>query len=1187
MAHITPNRDINKDGDCRGLCLLHLPFPAAAFIFIVFLIYSGFMSKAKMCSPCLPASPVRSALLIFIFMVMQAALLPALDPQKNIHHYLVDRWTTDSSNIPQNSVLSMAQTRDGYLWIGTYEGLARFDGLHFTVFNKSNTPEIQNNGMMVMAEGADGALWIGTPNGLLCRRGGTFRNFTVNDGLSSDFILALALDGQGALWVGTTQGLNRYEHGIFTSFSVKDGLEQDYISALCAGPDKTMWIGTSAGLFSCRSGIFSHYALPNGKSGNTVWSLCAGRGDVLWIGTAGGGLIRFSGGTFHAYSQRDGLSGNEIRVIYEDGNGILWIGTGSNGLNRFDGHVFSHLERQSGLSNDSVRALVEDKEGSLWIGTYGGGLNRLKDDRYIFYNRRSGLPVDLTRSIMQDREGAVWIGTVGGGLVRFVDGEFTVFNEKQGLRDLRIWSIAQGLDGAIWFGTYGGGLHRMQDGKVTAVYSTRNGLTNDIVRAVLAARDGTIWAGTNGGGIDILHPDGRIVNYSRRSGLSDDFIYAISQDREGTVWVGTYNGDLYRFRQGKFTVYQPRSGTSQNAIWAIYPDADGTLWLGTNSGGLIRFKDGKFRTISSRNGLYSDVAFQILEDDQGYLWMNCNRGVYRVSKKELNDFADGSIQRVESLSYSISEGVRGVESTGPAQPAGWKSRDGKLWFPTIKGVTVLDPDYHRRNERVPPVQIEKMFVDGLETDLTLLPVIGPGRKKLEFTYTALSFLVPEKNRFKTMLRGFDRDWSMETSQRRVSYTNLPPGRYMFRVVACNNDGKWNLEGAKLSFELKPFFFQTVWFWSLAGLCSLLLAILAFRWRFSNMQRRERELETQVNERTGELSRVNEELLKAKRVQDDVQRIAVHDLKNPLQTIMGSAEMICRQSAGLADAIRLGEKISQASKRMLALVNEMLEISRIETGEIKFELQTVDGGALVAHVAEGFANQMLNKGQTITLGIEPGCMVRGDPDWLIVIFENLIGNAVKFSPRGSSIAVKVSCLQKTVRVAVADQGPGLSAEDNKKLFGKFQRLSAKPTGGESSTGLGLSIAEQLVRRHGGRIWAESEAGTGQHVLRGNTPGLGYQLALQFHDAPAGLLDTRDADTLGGDQFQDHFLRRDGNVGVINQVVGQEDDVDAGVERQFQSRFAAVGLTDGLHLHVIGDDNAAKAHFFAQQAANGFF
>ncbi|MCU0236012.1 MAG: ATP-binding protein [Acidobacteria bacterium] len=1015
-----------------------------------------------------------AAAAFFLFLAASAAW--ALDPRKEIGHFIIESWSTENSNIAQNSVLSLLQSRDGYIWTGTYEGLCRFDGRNFTVFDKSNTPEIQNNGMLVMAEGGDGALWIGTPNGLLCRRGGKFRNFTAADGLASDFILSLCPDGDGGLWIGTTRGLSRYRDGAFSILQAPAGVELSYVSALSMDLGGSLWIGTSAGLFSYRDGGVTPQALPGGKAGNTVWSLRVARDGTLWIGTAGDALVSLRRGQVRSYSQEEGLSGNRVRVIYEDSRGTLWIGTDNGGLNRLEGDSFTHLQQRHGLSNDSVRALVEDHEGSLWVGTFGGGLNRLKDDRYIFYNTRNGLPVDMTRAILQDREGNFWIGTIGGGLARFGADGFRVFGSAEGLASLRVWSIAQGSDGAIWFGTYGGGLHRLQDGKVK-VWSTRNGLSNDIVRAVLAARDGSIWAGTNGGGIDVLRADGRIVNYSRRNGLGDDFIYAITQDRQGSVWVGTYNGELYRFRNEEITTFHPHGRASKNAIWVIRPEDDGALWIGTNSGGLVRFKNGEFRTIDTRNGLYNDVAFQILEDDHGYFWMNCNKGVFRASKKELNEFADGRITRIRSLSFGISEGVRGVESTGPAQPAGWKSRDGKLWFPTIKGVAVVDPDYRKRNERVPPVLIEKMAVEGEAVDADRPVVIGPGRRKIEFTYTALSYLVPEKNRFRTMLRGFDRDWSIETDQRQVSYTNLPPGSYTFRVIACNNDGEWNREGASLGFVLRPYFFQTTWFWALVALGALAMAVLAFRLRFRRLQRRGRELETVVRERTRELSRVNEELLQANRVQEELRRIAVHDLKNPLQAIMGTAELIQRQNRELPGAAMLAEKISLASKRMLGLINKMLEISRFERGDLKLELQLVDVGELIQLAAGGFAEQLQQKGQTLDLALEPRCRVSGDLEWLKEIFDNLISNAIKFSPLQAVIAVSSRCLENKVLVAVRDQGPGLTPEDKARLFGKFQRLSAKPTGGESSTGLGLSIVEQLVSRHGGRIWAEGEPGQG--------------------------------------------------------------------------------------------------------------
>ncbi len=1026
-------------------------------------------------------SPGRLALLIsLVSALFFLAACPALglDLKKPIGQYIIDQWTTDNSNIPQNSVLSLVNSRDSYMWIGTYEGLCRFDGLHFTVFNKSNTPEIKNNSMLVIREGPDGALWAGTPNGLLCLRSGKFRNYTEADGLPGDFIQSLCIDPQGTLWIGTTLGLGRYRDGVFSRIGDAGtaGGGSGYISALCSGRDGTLWVGTDGGLFAFRRDRFEPFPLPGGLVSNTIWSLCAGRDGTLWIGTAGDRLFALRQGVLRGYSHREGLSGARFRVIFEDVRGTLWVGTDNGGLNRLEGEAFASLSQQHGLSNDSVRALAEDHEGSLWVGTFGGGVNRLKDDRYIFYNTRSGLPVDMTRAVMQDRQGDFWIGTIGGGLVRFSKGKFQVFGSKEGLTSLRIWSIAQAGDGAIWFGSYGGGLHRLQNGKIR-VYSTREGMSNDIVRAILAARDGSIWAGTNGGGIDVLRPDGRIVNYSRRNGLGDNFIYAIAQDREGSIWVGTYNGELYRFRGDEITAFRPHAGTSQNAIWAIHPDADGSIWIGTNSGGLIRLKNGEFRTVDSRDGLYSDVAFQILEDNHGYFWMNCNQGVYRASKKELNDFADGRIQRVRSLAFGISEGVRGVESTGPAQPAGWKSRDGKLWFPTIKGVAVVDPDYRKRNEHVPRVLIERMTINGEPIALSSPLVIGPGRKKLEFTYTALSYLVPEKVRFKTWLRGFDRGWSTETGQRQVSYTNLPPGRYTFQVIACNNDGKWNEEGASLHFELRPFFYQTSWFWVLTVCGMLIIAFLAYRLRFRRLQRHERQLEFLVRERTKELSRVNEELVQANRVQDEMQRIAVHDLKNPLQIIMGAADLIKRQDRERQDGVMLAEKISLASKRMLGLINEMLEISRFEMGDIKLELQTIDIGELIVLTADGFANQMQGKEQKLELAIEPRCLVRGDLEWLKEIFDNLISNAVKFSPFKSVIAITVRCREKITQVAIRDQGPGLTADDMKKLFGKFQRLSARPTGGESSTGLGLAIAEQLVRKHQGRIWAESEPGQG--------------------------------------------------------------------------------------------------------------
>ena len=1000
----------------------------------------------------------------------------ALDPAKDLGQYIIDVWGTHNSGIPQNSVLCMTQTRDGYLWVGTFEGLCRFDGQNFTVFDTSNTPAIPNNSMQVMVEGPDGTLWVGTPNGLLSLREGRFRTYTAAEGLPGDFIQSLCFDARGRLWVGTTQGVAFLQDGAFSRVEPPAGMDYSYVSALCTDQEGTLWTGTGAGLFVWRQGAFARHPLPDGKAGNTIWALCAARDGTLWIGTAGERLLALQGSILRSYGPAEGLSGSRVRTLLQDRHGTLWVGTDNGGLNRLENGTFTSLQSQHGLSNESVRALAEDHEGSLWVGTGGGGLNRLKDDRYVFYSTRNGLPVDIVRSVMQDRAGDLWIGTVGGGLVRRRGTRFEVFAEGAGMRSNRIWSLAQSKDGAIWAGTYGGGLHRLKDGRVT-VWSTRNGLSNDIVRAILAAADGSLWVGTNGGGIDVLYPDGRIQNYSRRNGLQDDFIYALAQDPTGVVWAGTYNGDLCRFQDGRIEVLRPQGKASQNTIWTIRPDGDGALWLGTNGGGLVRYKAGAFRTVDTRRGLFNDRTFQILEDDQGYFWMNCNKGIFRVRKAELNDCADGRIPRVQSFSFGLSQGVRVVESTGPAQPAGWKGQDGRLWFPTIKGVAVVDPDYRKRNEQVPPVRIERMAVDGEAVDLAARPVLGPGRRRIEFTFTALSFLVPERNRFRTLLEGYDRGWSPESGQRQVAFTNLPPGRYVFRVQACNNDGLWNTQGARLEFELRPHVYETRTFLVLAITAVLLATFAGLRWRFRILQRRERELETLVQERTRDLSRVNEELLQANRMQGELQRIAVHDLKNPLQAIIGSAQTIQYRMPENPLGLSLADGILDASGRMLHLIQEMLEVSRFESGDIKLDLRRLDLGELAGEAADAFSGPMLQKDQTLTLDLAQGIEVLGDREWMREVLENLISNAVKFSPAGARITVRTEAAGDRVRLAVQDQGPGLTEEDQQHLFGKFQRLSARPTGGESSSGLGLSIVDHLVRSHGGRVWAESQPGEG--------------------------------------------------------------------------------------------------------------
>lgn len=760
------------------------------------------------------------------------APISALDPSLHIDRYNLEIYTTESG-LPQSSVLSIAQTSDGYIWLATYEGLARFDGIRFRVFDTGNTPEIASNRVRVVFEDSGGDLWIGTTGGLLRYSSGAFKNFTVHDGLSSNRVSALCEDRYGGLWVGTTNGLNRMARddagGIaFTPFTAKNGFADTYISALAEDQQGTLWIGTSGdGVYFYTNGKFTRGSAKQISTEADIRTLYKDPDGGIWTGIRGRGLVyapNGSKGEFRAFLTRDGLSGSDVRALFRDSAGTLWIGTNGQGLNTYKNGRFDFSTSEQGFFNSPIRSFLEDREGSLWVGTRDG-LSQLKEGKFILYSSRNGLPVDSVRTVFQDNSGNIWLGTVGGGLACYSNGRFQVFGREQGFKSDHIWTISQSSGGDLWVGTYGGGLHRFKNNRVIRIYTTANGLSNNVVRAVYVDPEDNVWVGTNGGGVDVIRlQTGKrnplITNYSSKNGLSDDFVYAIAGDSQGNTWIGTYYGNLNRFSNGKFTAYGTKDGLTGLPIWSICPDPDagGRLWLGTDGGGLIRFKNGTITRFTARDGLYSDLAFQVLEDKQGNLWMNCNRGIYSVSKKELEDFAAGKVKRLTSLSFGKKEGIKNTECNGPAQPAGICTTGGALWFPTIRGAVVMDPKKQKVNKVIPPVIIEEMRADGQL--IHAYPGrgkgnegyrLGPGIKRLEFTFTGLSFAAPKQVKFKYRLEGFDDDWMDSGTGRRVSYTNIEPGRYTFRVIAANNDGIWNTTGAGVTFTMGAFFWQTTWF----------------------------------------------------------------------------------------------------------------------------------------------------------------------------------------------------------------------------------------------------------------------------------------------------------------------------------------------------------------------------------------
>jgi diguanylate cyclase (GGDEF)-like protein len=771
--------------------------------------------------------------------------LQALDPALQLNEYALERYSTENG-LPQSSVLAMAQTHDGYLWLGTYEGLARFDGHGFTVFDKSNTPEMESNSIKALAEDRQGRLWIGTTAGLLRYQQGRFERVDERRGLRNRFILCLHLDRSGTLWVGTTHGLHRWASDRFQAFTSADGLSADYITSLADDGAGGIWIGTGQGLNHMRNGAIQAYDSGRGLPHSDIRALHLDPQGTLWIGTAGGGLLRFQGGHFERPS--DALSSADVRAIYKDRHGVLWVGTNQEPLNRLqDGRVQVMNQRLSGVM--SARVILEDREGSLWVGTRDG-LIQLKDEKFILYSARNGLPVDPVRAVFEDRGGRIWVGTVGGGLVRFHDGEWQTYNQSQGLLSDHVWSIAQSHDDALWVGTYGGGLFRLPGAGRGDSFTRVRGIASDIIRAIFTDSRDRVWVGTNGGGLDCIE-NKRITNFTTAHGLPSDYVYALGEDLKGRIWVGAYNGGLAVLENGRFRRLDA-GDVGDQPIWVIHPDRSGDIWVGTDHAGLLWIHGERMVRFSSRDGLYSDQAFQILEDGRGRLWMNCNKGIYHVAKSELIAHAAGRLRHIPCVAFGKPEGIKVTESSGPAQPAGCIDRRGRIWFPTIRGLSMFDPDRQRINRVEPPVIIEKAVINGRAMPVAGTFSVAPGKGNIEIDYTAVSFIQVDKMRFAYRLEGFDPDWVQSGSRRSAFYTNLPPGSYTFRVISSNGDGVWNRRGAQIAFTLRPFFTQTVFFRWLVGLAAVLLIAGSYLLALLRARSRQRKLEHLVNERTVQL-----------------------------------------------------------------------------------------------------------------------------------------------------------------------------------------------------------------------------------------------------------------------------------------------------------------------------------------------
>ena len=765
---------------------------------------------------------VKKRLIGVVLGICMVTALLALDPHKKVTQYIIDGWNAESG-LPQSSVYAVLQTTDGYIWVGTEEGLARFDGVEFTVFDGSNTPAMGKNFISCLLEDREKNLWIGTlGGGVMVYQGGKFKKWTEKAGLSHNYIYSLFEDPSGNIWIGTDQGgLNRWnkESNTFRVYKKEDGLPDNYIRAFCVDSQGNFWIGTGKGLCLFKDNRFRHYPVDitadPGVEG--VNAILADSEKNLWIGTTRG-LYGFKEGKWVPYPLGEDASAVEIKFLFEDRDLNIWIGTEGNGLTRYSSGTFSTLTQKDGLLGNAVPWLTEDREGNLWVGTVYG-LNRLKDGKFTAITAREGLADDVVFSVFEDSSGYLWIGTENG-LDRYKDGEFMHITTREGLTHNTVETIYEDSQGFIWVGADKGLTQLKNTPHTLSKVSTYLG--EHYIPAIAEDREGNIWVGTLRGAVQIRGQD--LHWFAQRDGLGSDEVSLIYKDSRSDLWFSTLRRGITRYRGGKFTVFAEAEGFSGDTVQCMREDADGVIWFGTNSG-LSRFKDGKFTNYTQKDGLFHNNIYHILEDNQGNLWMSTNKGIFRVSKKSLNDFAEGKISHIEPVVYDKNDGMKSVECNGGYQTAGCKTKDGKLWFPTIKGVVYIDPEEIIINKVLPPVFIQQVRLDGADASPGGAVEIPPGVKRLEIHFTALSFVNPQRVQLKYRLEGYDEQWINSHRQRTAFYTNLDAGAYGFHVIAANDDGLWNKTGAALHLKVIPPFWEAWWFRVIAILGFAILSYL--------------------------------------------------------------------------------------------------------------------------------------------------------------------------------------------------------------------------------------------------------------------------------------------------------------------------------------------------------------------------
>lgn len=1014
------------------------------------------------------------------------------------------------------------QDSEGFMWFGGGNGLARYNGHTFTVYrhDAKDPHSISHSFVWEIVEDHLGKLWVATPNGLnlFDREKNQFiryqRDSENPDSIISNDVYTIYEDKQRNLWIGTRDGLDLFdrENEKFIHFQHdpdKDSsLSNNFVLSLYEDHLNNLWVGTQYGglnLMNRRTGQFTNYKHHrNGRDNildSSIRDIKQDKQLNLWLATDNG-LYKFDqmDETFEHYSvdesDKGSLSSNRLWKIYFDSSNTMWISTDHGGLNVYNRETdsFEHYRHNAfdndSLASDQVRDIFEDSNGNLWIALFPSGVDYINRSATAFSVFRhdpanpKSLNNNAVNAIHEADKGKVWVGTEGG--LNLLDRESGTFkrykhdpNDKTTLGANAVLAIEKDAEGNYWFGTWSGGLSRYNATSDSFVRylpdpNDENSLSSTYIWALLSDSQGYLWIGSQEGKLDRYDPKKNEFKHytpdpSNPERLSHRFIRALHESNDGTLWIGTLEG-LNKFdRQSElFTRYlnDPEDPNTiiHNYVLSIFEDSENNLWIGT-SGGLSKLdcKTGLFTNYTSEHGLPNDTITGIQEGSLGFLWLSTLRGLSRFdpATETFDNFYRGS----------------GLAGNVMNKPASMYSSDGELYFGSTQGLTIFRPESISNNTYVPPVHITdfKIFNKSVEIggeDSVLQNHISRTKKitldyfqtMISFEFAALNFQNPERNSYKYKMEGFDQNWIEAGNRYTATYTNLNPGEYTFRVLGSNNDQVWNEEGASIDIEVLPPPWKTWWANTL-----YIAAILGLLYLFVRQQKIKIEYEQQQVSRLKAIDKMKDEFLAN----------TSHELRTPLNGIIGLTEALIDDTTGqVSEQARAQlQTIAGSGRRLSSLINDILDFSKIKSKGLELELRTVDFNVICRSVTALTAPLAAKKNIEIITDLpdEP-TPVWADEDRLQQILYNLIGNALKFTPKGH-IRIYTEISARDVDIFIEDTGIGIPESDMETIFESFSQAHGGASREYEGTGLGLSVAKNLIRLHNGEISVTSEVGVG--------------------------------------------------------------------------------------------------------------